>query len=513
MGAKDRYSALEKRRQYFLDMAKKCADRTLPYLLVESEGADSPSVNHPRQSIGASGVSNLASKLLMTLLPPNTINFRLVLDEYKADQAAVDKDFRTKLEEALAKIEKAVQTSIEGSMDRVTVGEAMKHLLVAGNGLLYDSPEGMRFFPLTKYVVRRNPVGNPVEIIVKEGALPSDLPEEYWSLPTVEKPTAENSTQPIALYTWVRKEEGKWIVSQEIGDNVIPGSEGTYPEDKLPWIPIRFNRLEGFDYGTPYVYDLLGDLENAEDLSAAIVDGALASARTLIFVSPSGTTRKKDVADAPNGGVVTGDAADVTAFQFNKAADLQVAQATLIGIERRLDKAFLKTASVQRDAERVTAEEIRAMAGELEDSLGGLYSILTQEFSLPYVRVKLWRLHKSGSIPALPDSIVSPAIVTGLDALGRNHDRLRLKELLSSIAEIFGPEAVNLFLSVDNTIKQLATSIGVDVEEILKSEEERLQEQQQAQAMQAMGALGPNLINAGAKMMTDIPQQGGTPVE
>ena len=37
--------------------------------------------------------------------------------------------------------------------------------------------------------------------------------------------------------------------------------------------------------------------------------------------------------------------------------------------------------SVQRDAERVTTEEIRYLAGELEDTLSGIYSILSQDFS------------------------------------------------------------------------------------------------------------------------------------
>ena len=38
---------------------------------------------------------------------------------------------------------------------------------------------------------------------------------------------------------------------------------------------------------------------------------------------------------------------------------------------------------VVRDSERTTAEEVRMTTQELQDSLGGIYGILSQEFQLP----------------------------------------------------------------------------------------------------------------------------------
>ena len=55
--------------------------------------------------------------------------------------------------------------------------------------------------------------------------------------------------------------------------------------------------------------------------------------------------------------------------------------------------------SVQRDAERVTAAEVNLMAQELENSLGGIYSILTQEFQLPYLRRRMHLLVRQGKVP------------------------------------------------------------------------------------------------------------------
>lgn len=46
----------------------------------------------------------------------------------------------------------------------------------------------------------------------------------------------------------------------------------------------------------------------------------------------------------------------------------------------------LLNSAVQRNGERVTAEEIRYVAGELEDTLGGVYSLLSQELQLSLIR-------------------------------------------------------------------------------------------------------------------------------
>ena len=53
---------------------------------------------------------------------------------------------------------------------------------------------------------------------------------------------------------------------------------------------------------------------------------------------------------------------------------------------RRLGAAFLLNTAVTRDAERVTAQEIRMQAQELESSLGGVYSRLANELQLPLAK-------------------------------------------------------------------------------------------------------------------------------
>ena len=56
---------------------------------------------------------------------------------------------------------------------------------------------------------------------------------------------------------------------------------------------------------------------------------------------------------------------------------------------------------------------------ELDQQLGGIYSLLTVEFLVPYLNRKLSIAQKNGTIPRLPDKLVKPTIVAGVNALGR----------------------------------------------------------------------------------------------
>ena len=163
-----------------------------------------------------------------------------------------------------------------------------------------------------------------------------------------------------------------------------------------------------------------------EGLTQAIVEGSAASAKVLFLVRPNGTTKARTLAESPNGAIVNGDANDVTTLQVQKAADFQVALATAQNITERLSFAFLLNSSVQRNAERVTAEEVRYMAQELETALGGVYSILSQEFQQPLINILLSRLEATGKMPKLPKETVKPTVVTGLEALGRGQDLNKL---------------------------------------------------------------------------------------
>ena len=75
--AKQVYDTLEGHRYQYLDRARSCSKLTLPYVMPEEGHGAHSRLETPFQGVGARGVNNLASKLLLALLPPNAPFFRL----------------------------------------------------------------------------------------------------------------------------------------------------------------------------------------------------------------------------------------------------------------------------------------------------------------------------------------------------------------------------------------------------------------------------------------------------
>ena len=487
------YSKLETDRRPFLDKARECSALTIPSLIPPSGHSSSSKLVTPWQGIGARGLNNLASKLILALFPPNAPFFRLAIDDFTLESLTKQEGMRAKVEEQLNKIERSVVNEIEGTAIRVGAFEGIKHLLAGGNVLLFLPPQGgLRVFHLDRYVVRRDPMGNVLDIVTKENVSPDTLPEEF-QLPedaTTSSPAGEKS---IELFTHVYRDGKRWRAYQEVKGQEIPGTRGSYPIDKCPWIPVRLTKIDGENYGRGYVEEYLGDLKSLEGLTQAIVEGSAAAAKILFLVKPNGTTDIDDVAESESGDFREGNAEDITVLQLQKFNDFRVAADTINKIDERLSFAFLLNSAVQRNGERVTAEEIRYMANELETALGGLYSVLSQELQLPLVNRIMYQMERKKKLPTLPDGIVKPVVVTGIEALGRGNDLNKLIQFVKIAAE-----AANLPPEIDKAdfIKRAGTALGIDMKGLVLPPEVVAQNNQQAQMMAMMEKLGPNAVNA-----------------
>ena len=139
-----------------------------------------------------------------------------------------------------------------------------------------------------------------------------------------------------------------------------------------------------------------------------------------------------------------------------------------------------------RNAERVTAEEVRLTQLELEKSLGGLFSLLTVEFLVPYLNRTLLILQRSNQIPRLPKDIVRPKIVAGINSLGRGQDNEALTRFIQTVAATLGPEALVKFIDPSEAIKRLAAAQGIDVLNLVRTPEQldQMRQMQQQQAAQ-----------------------------
>jgi len=471
------YTKMEVDRELYLERARESARLTIPHLYPPKGATSATEYPSPYQSVGSRGVTNLASKLMLALFPPQAPFFRLDVDELVYKQIEGDPQQKATIEQGLAKIEKAVMDSIETNNDRVAVYEALKHLIVSGNVLLKLDEDGLRTYPLNNYVVKRDPRGRILKIIIKEGISPNTLPENLRK--AVSKVDEENKS--LNLFTCITRQKKKFYVHQEIAKKKV--FETYYDLDKLPFIALRFNRIDGMNYGRGHCETFEGDLRSLEGLTRAILEGSSASSKMLFMIAPNGSTRASSVAKAPNGAIIEGSASDVTVLQANKFADFRVGYEMMGRIEQRLQFAFLLNASVQRQAERVTATEVQLIANELNDALGGVYGILTTEFQLPYINTKLDMLRQQKLLPNLPKELVKTKIIVGMEALGRASDRLRLLQFMSDLSNTLGAETLARHINLDDAIKKFAVANGIDTGGLIKSREQ-IQEEAQAQQQQ-----------------------------
>lgn len=498
--AKSRWQRLDTNRSVTLSRARQCADLTIPALLPPEGSDQNARFPTPYQSLGARGVNNLASKLLLALLPPSGSFFRFGLDPEVS--GAMDPDVRGDVEKRLSELEAALMRRIEGSNLRAMLHAAIKHLIVTGNALLHiprDAPA--RVFRMTQFVVQRDAAGTVTEAVLKESVSPLTLSPDVLAAVGV---AGKDMEKDVEVYTRVELESGGGFVRwySEINEKRVPDSEGRVPVAESPFIVLRWQAVENEDYGRGLVEEYLGDLISLEGLSKAIVQFSAAAAKILLIRKPNATVDEDELIDAESGQVITGMPEDITVLQLEKFADFQVAKGVLDDLTLRLSHAFLLQSGTVRDAERVTAEEIRAMAQELEDVLGGTYTVLSQELQLPLVRRLMAVMRTNGKFPTLTED-VEPIIVTGFDALGRGHELNRLRAFYADLVSMIGPEAAIGEFSPTRLARKLSTAHNVDVADVLLTDEEKGQ-RQNAQMQQTLmeKATGP-VAGAVAKGMTN----------
>ena len=141
-------------------------------------------------------------------------------------------------------------------------------------------------------------------------------------------------------------------------------------------------------------------------------------------------------------------------------------------IERRLNFAFLANEAATRDAERVTAEEIRLMAEMLDSGLAGVYSLMSVELQLPLIKRVIFLMQQDGELDALPPEFVDVQITTGLDAIGRGNDKARLTNFMQVCAATIGPEQLLQYINASELIRRFAASDGIKTAALVKEPEE-----------------------------------------
>lgn len=485
-----RYKQMESKKLQVMNRAEFAAKLTIPAIFPPEGHNESNPLHIPNQSLGAKAVNNITAKVMLALFPPNTAFFKLDagIEAPEGDESA--EKFVSDVTKSLVDIEETVVNHLETTTLRSTMPNGLLLLVITGNTCLDVDDEGeVRAFSLRNYVVERDYIGFPITTIIKDKTSPRKLKKEILEAHYDQKQLEEiikNPEQEVEVYTIQEfdSETKRFKVYQELNEKTIEGSEGTYPKDSPRFMPIRWRAVDGEEYGRGLVEENFGDLSTYDGLSLDISLNSKQAAKLVKTVKPNSFITPAKLERATSGTILLGDADDVKSIREDKSADMRISFEKSNELKQSISESFLLHSSVQRDAERVTAEEIRYMAQELEDSLGGVYSTLGQEIQRPLLNRLLKILTKKNKIEPIPKD-VELKIVTGLDALGRSHETNKLMMLIRSANEMLTPERVAPLLKDEMIITSLGNGLGIDATRFLKTPEEvkQAQEQQMGQDM------------------------------
>lgn len=495
-----------------LDRKRDCAKLTIPYLLPEIGRTLGDPLYKPYSSDGSRGAKALAAKLVLALFPPQRAFFELRFDEAALTVAEqYDPNIRDTVDNLLRPNTSTIMHEFDGAKVRSSITTMLLYLITTGDALaLWESlDKPMRVLRPDSWVTRRTGDGTVVELLIRERVNLESIPEKVR--PQIEVRMSEQSDHDnIEVYTRVQKEDGKYTSVQECEG--IRFNEGSFPEwKKGPFIgPLRWQKVDGEAYGIGHAEDNLGTLRTVEGLAKLIVQGASAVAKVNWLVDPSTGLHPKDLTTAANGAVLVANLGGTTPVQAitsgQKVNDFQVALSALQTERGNLRAAFLMTEAIQRDAERVTAEEIRMLGQELENALGGVYTMLAEDFQTAILDrlIELIRREKPGALPSTQIDGIDIQLLTGLRALGAGHDMNALQQFMMAASAV--PNAAQ-YLNTGAILTDMAKHQGVAGNVVLSQDQvQQMQQMQRQQELLSSAAPGVSTEIAKGYVQANLPQ-------
>lgn len=470
--------------------AEHFAKFTLPYLMVDPlSGHGRATVEHDFQSSGSMLVNNLASKISQALFPPGVPYFKMEVSpalQAAADEAGLDE---ATLAGRMATLEQEAtgQVFLHGGQHKLT--HLIKLLIVTGNGMLYRDPERRRFmvWSLHSYGVRRTPTGEVADAVLKQRFRWDDLPVEYQTRLAASRPGQYKDSSELELYTRIKTERGvpnnRVVVTQEIaGVEVAEPTE--YPEHLSPYMFPTWNLADGEHYGRGLVEDYSGDFARLSLVTEQLGLYELESLSMLNLVDEAAGGIVDDYHDADTGDFVRGKATAITAYERGDYNKIIAISNSINTVTQRLGQAFMYTGSM-RQAERVTATEVRVIAREAESTLGGVYSTLSEALQAPlaFLSVAEVTSDNDGLLMGLIQREIRPSIVTGIPAMTRAVETENLIIASQEAAAIIPPLVqISRRIDGDKLLERIFQGNSVDLSAVSKTPE---QVQQEIQAEQA----------------------------
>lgn len=497
------WSRLNGARSDVLAKAERYASLTIPKLCVPSGTTEATSKSQDYQALGAAAVNYLNNRLMLTLFRPGDPFFRM--DPGQRTKAMLQQLNMTEqdLGVLLAQKELDAVSVLDNRAIRPKLYQCGRHLIALGNVLLELGKE-VRVYGLRSYCVKRMTDGTPHTIVIREKVKFDELdPEAQAEVKNKNADTMVNYYRVIE-----RKPAGNYVMRQAVDETVLQAAkfQGRWSNvDALPFHPLTWDLADEDDYGTGLVEDFEGDFEALSALSESLLDGAVLTTEMRWLLNSAGIATVDDFKKSINGDVIPGQKGDLEAIFGGSPQAIEVCIKVVELYSQRIARGFLMQSSMVRNAERVTAEEIRAIAMELETAFGGVYSQLGINFQKP---IAMWCLADVDMQVKGTDLRVT--VITGLEALSRNAQLEKLRAALGDLALFEGlPDSLRARMNWQAVAAFVGQGRGINLIPFMKTDEQFRKDQEQAMADQATTAAGVAAGEAAAQ--SGAAQQGMQP--
>lgn len=483
-----------------LQKLKNYARWTVASLMVEIEKSDlrgaRQELERDFQGMGALLVNNLSAKLTSLLFPNSRPFFKVSLSE-ELEMATEERGLSpTEISSSLARMEMDAcqQLFKNASYNQLVI--ALKHLIVTGNVLLFRDSEVSKTvaYGIQSFALRRDGRGKMLDCFLREFVEYSELDPKFQKQLALKYQNMKEGQDhaPLEMYTRIKRvSRGKgrgYEVSQEI-EGVTVGKPGYYPEHACPWQAPTWNLVMGEHYGRGLVEDFAGDFAKLSELSEALTLYEVESMKIVNLVAPGSGTDVDTLAASESGEWVSGTPESVNFHESGSHQKVEAISADIEAVFSRLARAFMYTANT-RDAERVTAYEIRRDALEAENVLGGVYSSLAEGMQVPMAPVLLLEINP-GALQGIITADVKLNVMAGIPALGRSVDVqnvLAAAQELAAIAPVF--QQLDSRVDMAKLADLVYAGRSVDTSLLFKSPEQMAEEAEanaaQNQAQQQM---------------------------
>lgn len=468
-------------RESAIQKAEMFADWTEPSIFPLDTALDE-SFSYTQQSFGAQCVNNLVNKMVTTMFPPAQPFFRLELSKEDTAILAEEGTSDTDTKEMLSNTEQDAITVFNDWGGRVAMTQVAEQLLVAGDVLLISKEdEDMRIETLRNYVVWRGVNGTIRKVILRETTSYVELREELQQQLHAYGYSNAEGDETVELFTCIELVgPDQYFVWQELEDIAYAHKHaGVMTADELPFTVMTFKRRPRSNYGSGYIEQYAGDFAALERSEAVQSDFEAVITDVKNLVKQTSAIDPLKISAAPSGSYHYGEDGDITSYTADVGNNVAFLEGRQDRLERRLARAFLLTGATTRDAERVTAEEIRQQSFEIHGAFGGTYSHLKKETQAVVARRSIRKLD--------PDlQSLKPIITTGLESLSRNAELDNWRAFTRDLAEFTAiPEKAAERLNYDKMVKTLGTGHGLKIQDVVLTEDQVQANRKQAIEMNA----------------------------